>query len=51
MNVVTIFYFFVDRNKRKSVRKDVRDTITRRKFMIDREKRRKNTKGFGVSVR
>ena len=50
-NVVTIFYFFVDRNKRKSVRKDIRDTITRRKFMIDRRKRRKNTKGFGVSVR
>ena len=37
-NVVTIFCFFDDRNERKSVRKDVRDTITRRKFVINRRK-------------
>ena len=37
-NVVAIFCFFVDRNERKSIRKDVRYTITRRKFMINRRK-------------
>ena len=37
-NVVTIFCFFDDRNKRKSIRKDVRYTVTWRKFVINRRK-------------
>ncbi len=50
-NIVTIFYFFVDIIERKSVRKDVHNTITRRKFRVDRRKQRKYTKGFGMSIR
>ena len=37
-NVMTLFFFIVDRNERKSIRKDVRNTITRRKFVINRRK-------------